>query len=283
MPEDTEQRLPNRRPAGRGRLTIQSQLNVTRFLLGGALNGPTKAPYFSDYVTPNLPPAPPAVDHSQNRHQWGMMGNDKFGDCAVAAAGHMIQEWTSLISHDVQIPDDEIIRVYRILDPSLNMGVTAGSVFNYWHDQGIGGHKIEGSTWVGLNQTHIKDCIYLFGNCYIVINLPASAKTQLDNNQQTWEVPPEGMVGAGTPGSWSPPDNEGKLRAYHMVPMIGYDDAVTEVITWGLLQRMSWNFFNAYGLEAWGVLSTDWIDAKGVSGSGFDLAALREDLKEITA
>ena len=56
-------------------------------------------------------------------------------------------------------------------------------------------------------------------------------------------------------------------------------------MTWGQLQGMSWNFFNAYCDEAWAVLSgSDWLGGSpAMSPSGFDMAALQADLPRLGA
>src|SRR5579884_1536389 len=52
-----------------------------------------------DYLLPRLPTPKPRVDYTTKvpAGQWGMMANDKIGDCTCAAAGHMIEEWTAWI------------------------------------------------------------------------------------------------------------------------------------------------------------------------------------------
>ena len=43
---------------------------------------------------------------------------------------------------------------------------------------------------------------------------------------------------------------------------------------------MSWQFYAAYADESFAVLSNDWL-AKNKAPSGFDLAALQQDLNQI--
>src|SRR6266700_2460889 len=37
-----------------------------------------------NYLKPSLPPPPPAKDWTCGVTEWGMMGNDKLGDCTIA-------------------------------------------------------------------------------------------------------------------------------------------------------------------------------------------------------
>jgi hypothetical protein len=56
------------------------------------------------------------------------------------------------------------------------------------------------------------------------------------------------------------------------------------VVTWGALKSMSWQFYDAYMDEAFAVLSTDWISASAKTApSGFDMAALQQDLAAVVA
>jgi hypothetical protein len=45
---------------------------------------------------------------------------------------------------------------------------------------------------------------------------------------------------------------------------------------------MTWAWFAKYCSEAYALVSKDWIEATGISPSGFDLAALEDDLKQVT-
>ena len=54
-------------------------------------------------------------------------------------------------------------------------------------------------------------------------------------------------------------------------------------ITWGRPKKMTWAWFEKYCSEAYALISKDWIEASGLAPSGFDLAALENDLKLVTA
>jgi hypothetical protein len=85
-------------------------------------------------------------------------------------------------------------------------------------------------------------------------------------------VPASGLEGDGAPGS----------LGGHCVYVVGYDPRGLTCITWGKLQRMSWNFWWAYCDESYGLLSKDWI-AKGKAPSGFDATALIADMAALHA
>ncbi len=149
----------------------------------------------ANYLRPAvLPPPPPQADWSTKVASWPMMMNNTIGDCTVAAAGHCIEEWTTDVGDPVIVPDATIVAVYSVVsgyDPKTgqhDVGANELKVLNYWRQQGIGGHTIR--AYAALepgNLDHVRDAVFLFGNCYIGLAMPLSAQTQA-----IWSVPPGG-------------------------------------------------------------------------------------------
>lgn len=228
----------------------------------------------ANYLRPEaLPPPPPQQNWATKVTSWPMMMNNAIGDCTTAAAGHCIEEWTSIVGKPVIVPDAAIVAAYAAVsgyDPVTgqhDVGASEIKVLNYWRQSGIGGHKIV--AYAALepgNLDHVRDSVYIFGNCYIGLALPVSAQTQA-----IWSVPPGGANGQGAPGSWGG----------HAVPVVAYDPQGLTVVTWGALKRMTWGFWTAYCDEAYALLSTDFMTA-GKSPDGLDLAGLEQDLSEVT-
>ena len=222
-----------------------------------------------------LPPPPSSENWGARVSRWPMMANDTIGDCTCAAAGHMIEQWTTYAGRAVIPADRAIIAAYAAItgyDPRTgdnDNGAVELDVLNYWRHHGIAQHKI--MAYVGLeprNHFQVKDAVLLFGNCYIGLALPRTAQTQ-----EVWAVPPGGPIGAGAPGSWGG----------HAVPVVAYDERGLDVVTWGALKRMTWTFWDAYCDEAYAVLSKDWISkVSELAPNRFDLATLEKDLKALT-
>jgi hypothetical protein len=232
---------------------------------------------FGKYLTAQLPPAPAAVDYSKPVPSWPMMGNDNYGDCTCAAAGHMIEEWTANTSTEKTLSDAQILAAYNhFAKGNADAGANMLDVLKYWRKTGIGGDKITAFAQLEpKNDGQVRDAVHIFGNCYIGVALPNFAVAPgTDFLKNPWVVPPQGPVGNAAPN----PQNG------HCIPAVGYDSRNLYVVTWGALKPMSWQFYDAYMDEAFAVLSADWINTKvGASPSGFNMAALQQDLTAVTS
>jgi hypothetical protein len=216
-------------------------------------------------------PPPPAVDWSSRVPEWQMFGNDVLGDCTVAAAGHLIEEWTFDAAHkEVDLSEPSIVSAYSAVsgyvpgDASTDQGAVELDVLNYWRKTGVGGHKI--AAYVKLDPTNhdqIKQAINLFGGAYIGIAMPTSAQNEIGS---VWSSTSD------APGSWGG----------HAVHVAAYDADTITCVTWGALQKMTWAFWSAYVDEAYAVLAADWFSG-GHSPQGFDLTTLTWDLAAIGA
>jgi len=228
------------------------------------------------YLERDLAPPPTSVDYAAAVRSWPMMGNDRYGDCTCAAAGHMIEEWTANTGKAKTPSETTILAVYDHFsggDP--DRGVAMLDVLKFWRATGIGGDRIHAFAQLEpANVSEAMDATYLFGNCYVGLALPDFAVAPGSDFLATpWSVPPQGPTGAAAPN----PANG------HCVPLVAYDPRNVWVVTWGALKPMTWQFYRAYMDEAYAVLSSDWINAKlGRSPSGLNLAGLEKDLAAVT-
>jgi nucleoside phosphorylase len=230
---------------------------------------------FGEYVTPALPSAPAQVNYGEKVPDWPIYNNSTYGDCTCAAAGHMVQNWTATASTLLTPAETAVITFYEHFvgsPPPPDAGCNMLQVLKYWRKAGLDGHKILAfAALEPKNHAEVMDALYLFGSVYIGVELPNFA-VHGDMLTVPWVVPPQGPVGDAAPN----PNNG------HCIPAVAYDARNLYVVTWGEVKSMSWQFYDAYSDEAFAVLSEDFIQANGQNIVGFDLAALKADLEELS-
>jgi hypothetical protein len=235
-----------------------------------AIKTDTRTLALARYLTPGLPPPPPSADWTKGISNWGMMMNDKLGDCTIAGVGHAIQVFTANTSSAATISDATIERYYEQWDGYVpgNARTDSGGVeldvLNDWQKQGFAGHALTAFADPNpANLDEVRQSIALFGGVYIGLALPITAQ-----RQDVWDVVSGGRASA--PGSWGG----------HCVFVPRYDEQSFTCITWGELKTMTIAFWNRYCDEAHTLLAADWLTAKG-SPSGFDQTQLQADLEAI--
>lgn len=223
-----------------------------------------------------LPVAPQALDWGSKVHVWGMMENDKLGDCTCAAVGHIILSNTSHRAELVVPPDSKIVKLYEeVTNPPFNSengendnGAVELDVLNYLQkNKGYPfgkSHRVLAYMAVNpKNIDHVKKAIFLFGSVYAGVDLPLTAQEQI-----IWDTE-EGPE--ATPGSWGG----------HAVPFFGYDDKHASCVTWGNTKKATWEWFQEYVVECYAVVWCDWVETGRLSPGHFNLEQLLADVKAI--
>lgn len=221
---------------------------------------------------PLLPPAKAAWEYQGKIPQdWGMYGNDQYGDCVFAAFAHMIMCWTANTGKIVIPTVEDVLKGYSDVtgfNPTTGAndnGTSMTDAYDYWKSVGIAGHKIDG--WVSVDWTnldHVKLAIYLFGAINPGIRIPASAEEQFDNGL-----------------SWDIEEPDGGNRGGHSVPYFGFGAQGDTGVTWGRRQPTSWSWWLKYVEEAYAPLSLDWIKSNTLAPNHIDVDTLEADLKLI--
>lgn len=236
-----------------------------------AIKTDTRTLQLGKYLTPALPAPPPAVDWTKGQASWGMMLNDKLGDCTIAGAAHAIQVWTVNNGGIVTVPDPTVEQYYEKWDgyvpgdPNTDHGGVELDVLNDWRQNGLAGNVLTAfADPLVKNLTEVRQSISLFGGVYIGLSLPITAQTQ-----DVWDVVKNGGANA-RPGSWGG----------HCVFVPKYDKNGFTCITWGQLKTMTLAFWTKYCDEAHALLSPAWIN-QNKSPAGFNMAQLQADLGAI--
>ncbi len=219
-----------------------------------------------------LPPPPVTLDLTAHVPDWPMYGNDRIGDCTIAAAGHMIEAWTAAgRGTAVEVSESAVLTAFdrvKIVDPQTGEeGAVELDVLKDWREHGVGRHRIAAFASVSIrDHALVRAAAWLFGGLYIGLALPITAQ-----EQEVWDWTGS-FTGDARPGSWGG----------HAVDVAGYDESVLTVITWGAPKELTWRFWDRYVDEAYCILSRDFLEGDRAP-NGFDLAALKEDLALVTA
>jgi len=224
-----------------------------------------------NYLKPSLPAPPPAKDWTCGILDWGVMMNDKLGDCTIAGVAHAIQVWSRNLGTEITVGDPTVLSFYEKwdgynpADPTTDNGGIELDVLNSWRKEGFDGHGLFAfADPKYTNLVQIRQSIALFGGVYIGLALPISAQ-----NQDVWDVVHKGGANAKK-GSWGG----------HCVFVPKYDEHTFTCITWGGLKTMTVAFWKKYCDEAHVLLGENWLNEKGAP-SGFDKGQLLTDLAAI--
>ncbi len=223
------------------------------------------------YATAELPAPPPSVTLSSKINgAWGMMANDRLGDCVIAMAGHATQVYTIETGSEVTPTDQEIVSVYSAVtgykpdDPSTDQGTALIDLLNWWRKNAIGGKQIFAFAEIDNPTNHqvLQQGHALFSGILAGVALPLTAQSQVGKVWDVVAAPPN----QNGPGTWGG----------HGIYIPDYDANGLTCVTWGQLQRMTWQWFDTYCDEAWVALPAEFEGAPG-----FDWNALTQDLLEL--
>lgn len=222
---------------------------------------------FAQIFNPAALPTPPAQAFGHKLFQrWGMLANDKVGDCVVAGACHETMIWTR--EHNEKcapFSDATAIAAYSAIggyvpgDDSTDNGLDMAMAASYRRKTGIAdtkgvAHKIDAYLQMDpKNVDVLMQATYVFGAIGIGVNLPKSAEGQFDSHQP-WTVVRNSQILGG-----------------HYVSLVGRNShGMPLVVTWGRLQACEPNWIRTYCDEAIAYLSLENLDAKGLSPEGYD-------------
>lgn len=218
---------------------------------------------------------PPLFGQGGAFKDWGMLGNDLYGDCVWAGAAHETMLWTKLGSHaTAHFNDRSVLEEYSSAtgfdpdDPSTDRGSDMREAMNYRRKIGITdahliNHKI--GAYVALTPgdwLELMQAIYIFGAVAVGIEFPDSAMDQF-NAGKVWDV----AQGA-------------KIEGGHYIPAVGTKARTKRVtiVTWGKRQEMTRRFYEKYNDETYAMLSEEVLNSSGKGLHGFDVVTLRADL-----
>ena len=248
-------------------MATSNQPAIPRYMKA-APHRPAGLKKYQDYLASEAKlPTPPEILHRyEHVHRWPLDGNDIYGDCSMAAAAHAIHAWNIATRQSNPVPTtQEVLAEYFKVTNGADIPLQEAEVLKLWHRNGLWGHKILGYTPVDMGDIHlIKQATYLYGLALVGVRLTKKSEHQF-KLQQPWTLQrgwkSEPIVGG------------------HAVPVIGYDPYHLYVVTWGRVQKMSFDWWHAYGDEAWAIFPSQLQEDGGADHLRLDL--LHVDLKNI--
>ena len=235
----------------------------------------------ADYIHPQLANPPAAISRPHSGFSWGMLANDRIGDCVIAMMLHSIEDFH--LDAGTPVPaftDADAISVYSAItgynpkDPSSDRGTDENAAMRYWEHSGLktsdgASHTIVAT--VAVDPGNLNECriaIDEFIDLQIGIALPISAQGQTE-----WTVVGDGKTGNSAPGSWGG----------HGIPYREYDAETFKCVTWGAELLLTVPFHQDYAQEAHVVVTKEMLSRSGVGPSGVAWDELIADIKALPA
>ena len=233
----------------------------------------------SDYIKSELANPPAAVSRPHPGFAWGMLANDKIGDCVIAMMLHSIEDFhLDAGTPPPAFTDADAISIYSAItgynpnDPSSDRGTDETAAMHHWEHPGLqtadyGTHTIIAT--VAVDPSNLNECriaIDEFVGLQIGIALPIAAQGQTE-----WTVVGDGKTGNSAPGSWGG----------HGIPYREYDAETFKCVTWGAELLLTVPFHQDYAQEAHVVVTQEMLNRSGVGPSGVAWDELIADIKAL--
>jgi hypothetical protein len=201
--------------------------------------------------------------------RWGMLGNDRYGDCVFADDGHVLMQITANTGSIVVPTAADCLANYAAEtgfdpnDPSTDEGADETTDCEFMISAGLVGHKADVTGMVDpRNIDHVKWCVQLFGACRLGVRWTQEAMSQFNAGQPITD--------------WS-----GTVDGGHDVPIVHYEGDTPYIVTWSQRVPTTWEWVAHAAEEAHVLLYLDWVRRQGLSPAGFDLTVLEADIKNV--
>jgi hypothetical protein len=232
----------------------------------GCLPGkiPVGLHHLTYYVAGDLPKAPAKVDVPEFG-DWGMLGNDRYGDCGIAGLEHGF-EVDQTITHEVEreISAAEAIEYYLDYTNGVDSGVVLADYLAHVREHGYYERTVSAYAPVAVHDIPtLQTAVWMYGFAYCGIAVTAGMQKAF-----------------GESAPWDSEACSGPILGGHCVPVVGYDDHFLYVITWGGVQAVTYSAWHSISTESWAVITGE-FEARHGDGRGVSITALKNDLNKL--
>ncbi|MDE2096445.1 MAG: hypothetical protein KGL39_04305 [Patescibacteria group bacterium] len=200
----------------------------------------------SAFRTSDTPTPPPFADVTGGITDWGMLGNDQYGDCGPAATEHnRMAKAGAPIPSITTTSTESLYFEYGLAQgepgPTPDQGVDNASWLKFLFDKGI----IEGYAEVNVaNPDELKQAMIDFRGVIVGCCLTDSAEAEFQAGQP-WNITPAEQPDASLG---------------HDILLVAYGAGGYKFVTWGTeqLATVAWESFEAQGdMDAWVIITSE--------------------------
>lgn len=212
-------------------------------------------------------PKPPASVAVPAVADWGMLGNDQYGDCGVAGLEHGFMAAASDVKKAEPFPSaQDAISYYLDYDNGQDEGVVLSQYLAYVKQNGYYGEKVSAYAPVAVHKIPtLQFAIDAYDFAYIGITVTQGMMDAVQFSD-TW--------------TWDMTSLQGDTLGGHCIVLVGYDSRWLYGITWGRVIRIAYPAYHQMTDEVWCVLTGE-IESAGTDGHGLSLKALQADLSRL--
>lgn len=245
-----------------------TDLDAPRYKLGLIHDhNPPEVPDLATFEATPVPKPPASV--LLIKTEWPMADNDRLGCCADAGKVHVNQSGALIASEPWTYQGDGSLETeYFGMTGGQDTGLLLPQVLKPWHLGKLAGGANGGYASVNpKNTTAVKQSIWIFGNAYIGVNLPAVAQSQFrPDGSGVWEL--------------THTDADYDIEGGHCVVPVAYNATGPIAVTWGGTVQITWAWWAIYVTQVYAVVPPAFVE-RGGDGRGYDLKAIDAYLPKV--
>jgi hypothetical protein len=241
---------------------MPSDIKRTAGLLGCLAGSiPVGLKMLTYYIAGDLPKPPVSVAVPKIK-DWGMLGNDRYGDCGVAGLEHGFEVDAAITNQRKHFPTaEQTIDYYLTYTSGADSGVVLADFLSYVRKHGYYGESIDAFAPVAVQDVPtLQTATFMYGFTYCGIRVTTAMQEAFGDSKP-----------------WDATACSGQVIGGHCVPIVGYDDHYLYAVTWGGIQAITYSAWHSIATEAWAVITGEFVKRNG-DGRGVSLTALRNDL-----